>query len=400
MSAAASLRRALVGFSVLGSALIGFAGTANADTLPAGNYDITTVTASAFFFNSNPPYDNASLFVFDTITQQTGSSRSSSNVVAINASWSGPNGFGNGCSILANPGDFAFSSDLSTVALHTTFTQQLQPCDSFEPLVPDVTVDSTWAGPAATAGGPSITRYACGGYQTEALTTGSFSLSDAHFGFQGVAGPYENAAASLSDSDSAVHAQGALPDACIGPGQKGFGIGPHPAGRYILSSREGAFNSADGSLNAFVRTSTFAANPNGPASDRFSETDLFVNLNGSFGCFVISPSSAAFSSGVSGATVHVSLDSNTPQCGFEFFPYLPLTLDMTLTSAGPVATTQATSPIGCFANFSTDQAVHASGTAALVLSDNSVVDETAASTSEIDSSDHTFRMSGSTPCTA
>lgn len=394
------VRRAIVALVGVSSGFIGFAGTANAAVLPAGNYEITTVTAGAFFFNSNPPYDSASLFVTDTITlAQTGSSRSSTNLVAVNASWSGPNGSGSGCSILANPNDFTFSSDLSSAALHTSFTQGLQACDSFEPLVPDVTVDATWTGPATSGGGHTISRYACGGYQSEALGTGSHTTADARFAFGGAAGPYEDSAANLGLTDQSVHAQGSLPDACITPGGKGFGIGPRPAGRYVLSSTGAAFNSIDGAVNLFVRNSTFTSNPNGPSSDRFAETDLFVNVNGAFGCFVIAPSSTAISSNLSGATLHISLDQNTPQCGFSFFPYLPLSIDMKLTAAGPLATTQTNAPNGCFTLFFFDQATHAGGSATLLFGDGTTITDPAAPTSEIDSSDHTFRMSGSTPCT-
>lgn len=396
-----AIGRTLVGVTLFGTALVASAGTANADTLPAGNYQITTVTAGAFFFNSNPPYDNASLFVTDTITQaQASSTRATSNVIEVNASWSGPNGFGNGCSILANAGDFTFASDLSSATLHTTFTQQLAPCNSFEPLVPDVTVDATWAGSSPTTSGPTITRFACGGYQSEGLTTSTQSPSDAQFSFEGVAGPYEDTAANLNDSDQSVHAQGALPDACFGPSGKGFGIGPQAPGRYLVSLTDAGFNSDDIGLNAFVQSSTFAANPNGPASARSGETDLFVDYNGSFGCFVIPASDVTFAAGVSGATVHAPLDQNTTQCEFGFFPYLPLTIDMSLTATGPVATTQGESPIGCFASSFTDRAVHAGGAATLTFSDNSIITDPAGSTSSISRSDRIFRLSGSTPCTA
>jgi hypothetical protein len=271
--------------AALGCGLIGSTVMAGADVLPAGNYQITTVTAQASFFNSNPPYDSANVFVTDTITlTSTGSSRGGTNMVAVNASWSGPNGAGGGCSILGSASDFTFSSDLSSAALHTMFTQDLQPCDSFEPLVPDVTLDVAWTGPAAAAGGRNITRYACGGYQSEALSTFSHSVAVANFSFENVAGPYNDPGANMGLNNQTVHAQGSLPDTCIGPSQKGFGIGPHPPGRYILSSAEAGFSSTDGSVTVSVRNTTFTSNPNGPASDISSDTQLFVSVNGSFGC--------------------------------------------------------------------------------------------------------------------
>jgi hypothetical protein len=386
--------------AVIGCGLIAFASTAAADVLPAGNYQITTVFAGASFFNSQPPYDQGSLFVTDTITlARAGASQGGTNIVTVNASWSGPEGFGNGCSILANATDFSFSSDLSAAALHTTFTQDLQPCDSFEPLVPDVAVDATWTSPAASAGGRFRGRYACGGYQSEALSTNSHSVGDAKFAFSALSEGFEDNSANLNLNDQAVHVQGSLPDACIALGQKGAGIGPHPAGRYVLTSSGAGFSSTDQSVNVFVRNSTFSSNPAGPTSSTSSETDLFVNVNGAFGCFVLSPSDASISSDLSGATLRTSLTDSTPSCFFGGFPYLPLTIEMTLTRTGPVATLQTDAPSGCFALFFVDQAAHAGGSATLRFSDDNVVSYTAAPSSEIDSSDHTFRISGSTPCT-
>jgi hypothetical protein len=120
---------------------------------------------------------------------------------------------------------------------------------------------------------------------------------------------------------------------------------------------------------------------------------------------VLSPPDNVISSDLSGASLHTNLDFNTQQCGFGFFPHLPLSIDMTPAGTGPVATTQSDSPSGCFATFFLDRATHATGSASLTFppdpdGNRVTVPYSADPSSEIDSSDHTFRMSGSTPCTA
>ncbi len=209
-------RRLALSLSLVLCGMVSFAMSAAADLMPAGNYHITTVVAETHIVASVPSFTVASVFVEDTVTQadpRVGPS-SITTVVDVGVSWIGDGTSGSGCSVLANPSDFTFGSGLSGAALHTTFTNTLQPCNSFESLVPPVAVDATWTATGSTGSGRTNTHYDCGGYTSESLAFGSGSGANSSFSISALTGSFTDSEAGLFSSDEQLHAQGTAQSTC------------------------------------------------------------------------------------------------------------------------------------------------------------------------------------------
>jgi hypothetical protein len=388
-----------------------------ADLLPAGNYNITTTTADTFVFTSMPPYTQASVFVQDVTTQanpRVGAS-GKTRVVQVSIFWSGigsdgnPSA-GNGCSILSNASDFTVASGTSAASLQTTLSGAEQPCDQFEQVLPPLTVSASWTATANTGSGRTSSRYSCGGYINQSLTTTSNFGADATFSLSALQGAFSNNEASLRSSAQSVQAQGTLASACIQPSGKGAGPGPQAPGRYSFDSNIAEFSPAPGDqtdpqVTMFVNRFTNTTSPQGGAPNTTSETDIDISVFGSagsgFGCFVVqSPSVFTFNSNLQSATLQAHIDTNTMcQPSFGNFPFVPMDISITWKGVGPLATSRSDSQGSCgsFSEEAFFNDVNNNATATATLSLFPGISFTGGN-SFLGTSDHSFQIQGAPRC--
>jgi hypothetical protein len=406
-----SMRRlALLASLVLGG-VVSFATGATADLMPAGNYQIMTVTADAFSFNPTP-FSEASVFVQDTTTQAdplVGPS-STTTVVQLSLFWNTSTASGGGCSLLSNPADFKAGSGATSAMLQTTLTGNEQPCDQFQQVLPALGVSATWTSTNNRGSGRTSSRYACGPYSSESLGTSANLGANADFSITAAGGSFSDSEASLSSGNVRIHAQGTLPSTCPQPGTKGAGPGPQAPGRFGFKSSLASFgpsqtDQTDPHVNVFVNRFTNTSTPQGGGAPSIStETDVELFVSGSagfgFGCFVLQPP-ATFTFSLTSATLHMSIDTNTPLCPHSFgnFPFLPTDVSVTWTGSGPVATMGSDSQGSC-ANFSeetffNDQSSNATATATLSFFQGTTFNGDASFLSTID---HSFQIQGVTRC--
>jgi len=145
------------------------------------------------------------------------------------------------------------------------------------------------------------------------------------------------------------------PQAFIGPGP---GPGNLPAGTYHTTTLRANFNFGtypDPSGSIYVTATTQESNPEGGPSTTTSETDVNINLFSptySSACFALAnPSDFRVSSGLAGATLNTIITGANPACaGYPGPPYFqgpPLTLVVTWTGTGPIATARNSSNFTC-----------------------------------------------------
>lgn len=404
-------RRLALAVSLALGGLVSLVPTTGAELFPAGNDRVTTLTADAFSFTGYPDYTQASVFVQDTVTQANpqGGPSSLTTVVQVSLYWSGNGSAGNGCSVLTNPGDF--TSGATGASLQTTFTGSEQPCDQFQPVLPPVSVSATWTSGPSAGSGRTSSRYSCGGYSSESLTTTSNLAATATFSISAIGGSFTDSEASLRSSAESAHAQGTLASTCIQPGGKGAGPGPQAPGRYTFNSMIASFSPSqtdqtDPHVNVFVNRFTNTSNPQGGAPSTSSETDMFINVSGSagfgFACFVLQPPATfSFNSNLSAATLHISLDSSTPTCqpSFGSFPFLPTDVNVTWTGVGPVAASHSDSQGSCSSfseqTFFDDTNNNATATATLSYFAGTTF---SGGQSFLGTSNHSFQIQGATRC--
>jgi hypothetical protein len=337
-----------------------FPGPGGNGLMAAGNYHITTQAANYFFCCGDPSQPSLSVDVTSTITVSNplvGPSTTTQETDIFVNSCGGPNSIcGGGCFIPAHASDFTFGSGLSSAVLSTAFDPAInQPCQNFPVSLPAFTVNVNWSGGAGPVGTTRTTgTYSCAGYSAEAQTLSSGNSATASASSSLVTGTVPAESASLGSTDQRIHAQGVPQDACsplgLGGGGKGAGPGPQGTGGFEFASQS-AFAGVPGgfvSLNSFTETSS----PTGTPPSTVSETDLTVASFGFqfvFLCFALQPPSTfAFGSGLSSASVHASIDANTPACSHFTNPsFVPFTVDLTWTATGPLASIKSTAISSC-----------------------------------------------------
>ncbi len=400
------------------SGVIPLATAASADLMPAGNYRITDVFADTFVFTPGPPFTEASVFVEDKTTQSNPmvGPITTTTEVDVSVFWSGQQTdgtftAGSGCSILPNPQGFSVGSGLTGASLHASFDGTQQPCNTFEPPIPTVTVAATWTATGTAGSGRTNNRYVCGAYGQEALTFTANANANSNFTLSALPGSFTNAQGFLQSSDSNIHAQGSLASTCAQPGTKGAGPGPQAPGTYTTRSLLAGFgesfsNPSSPQINIFVNRFTNISSPQGGPPTTTSETDVNLGVFGNgifaFGCFVLQPSDTfTFSSDLSSASLHATIDPNVNPCKpAPPFPF-PFATDVnvTWTGIGPVATSLTNSEGSC-SQFSEELAFrdtnnNATATATLSFFPSQTFN---GDESDLQTINHTFHIQGVSHC--
>jgi hypothetical protein len=363
-----TLRRLFVAVSVLAVGLSGqvIPAAASAHGPTAGSVH-TTILSAAF---SSVPADfsqpQLSIFVDDITTQSNPLSGPSTltHQTDVNISFSSDSGFGFGCLIIDNPSNFTMSSDLQSASLHTTFTDTTATCDGFPASFHlPLTVDVVWTGTGPLVPVHATTRSVCGGYHTQALTTYSSNVAAATATLSPLfTDPFTgNQGTSLFAYDDRLHIDGTSPPTCeVGVG-RGSVAGALPAGTYRTTvSGAGSYFNDDVTQTSFgisATTTTSSINPKVGTSTSTNETDVQIFENSpdffGFGCFVLdTPSDFTVGRGLQSASVHTTITDSTAQCS-DFPPSdftLPLTLDVTWTAIGPLASLRGVAHNQCLTN--------------------------------------------------
>ena len=374
--------------------------------LAAGNYHITTQTANYFSCCGDPSLPTFSVSVRDTTTvanplvgPSTVNRETDVDVFAC-----GGTTFicGGGC-FIAGASDFT-SSGLSSAMLNSAFDPATSlPCENRPVGLPAFKVSVSWSGTGPVGSTRKTSIYSCAGYNAEVQTLSSNDQATASASFSGTALPTDSAG--LGTIDQRWHAQGVSQDTCQsfglgGVGGKGAGPGPVGNGGFEFVQESAGANIPGAFIN--LTTFTTVARPTGTPPTTVSETDLNVFSFGfpfEFLCFVLqAPNTFSFGSGLSSASVHATIDANTPACPhFNNGPFSPFTADLTWTAMGPLASlrTTATSDCGIFHQvlLATDNTNPASASGTVTL----FPDPIATSQASINSSDHHVQLQGISP---
>jgi hypothetical protein len=266
-----------------------------------------------------------------------------------------------GCFILTAPGDFTVSKDLKTAALKTTIPGANVDCGSPSTLPPGLVIDVAWTGTDAIATSRDSNRFDCLTYRSETTTTdGSNNASAVATMTPLLAGPFAADQAGFGSGDQRIHAQGTFQPSCPpGPGGKGAGRGPLPAGKYHFVNEIAVFSvfTPSGPISISVNRGTNTSHPVGAPSTTTTETDVNVFDPSSpfpFICFVLDttpPNLFTFSSGLQSAVLHAKTTASTKTCGPPGGPPPPplpsLTVDVSWSGTGPIATTHDRSHFAC-----------------------------------------------------
>jgi len=144
--------------------------------------------------------------------------------------------------------------------------------------------------------------------------------------------------------------------AAFAAGKGGGGGGFLPAGDYHFTTQRADFNVASKdpsqpNVGIFVSQSTNVSTPEGGATTTTTQTQVFFNVSGytvnGFGCVLLTRASDfSLSTDLQTATLRTTIDSTTPTCGPVSLP-LPLTVSVSWTGVGPMATGRDVSRFEC-----------------------------------------------------
>jgi len=378
--------------------------------LPAGNYHITTLTAGYFACcgqDPSTPFLNVNVTDTTTVANLAGASTTTHETdVSVNAC-GGPNFICGGARFITdNASDFTITG-LSSAALKTSFDPATaKSCQPFPFSLDAFTLDVVWTGTNPVGTTRKSSAYTCAGYSAavETLDSNDNATAGATFSlFGSSAFPAESGG--LGNNDQRWHTQGIAQDACspigLGGGGKGTGPGPTGSGGFEFANQGAGLSFPGGFVGLF--DFTMVSRPIGAAPSTVGETELtvasFAFPNSFFLCFALQPpmNTFAFGSGLSSATVHAVIDSNTPPCiGFTNGPFDPFTVDVTWSATGPQASIRSTgiSDCGAFHQVLTT----ADSTNPATASGNvSLFGDISTPEASINSSDHRFQDTGSAP---
>ncbi len=415
-----ALRRLTLLVSIVASGLVAFAVTPQASgmllaqgLLAAGNYHITTQRADYFTCCGDPSQPSFSVDITDTTTTSNplvGSSTMTQETDVFVNACGGPNFIcGGGCFIPDNASDFTLSSDLQSAALDTTVTPDTKSCQGFPVTLPTpFTINVTWTGVGPLGSGRNLSTYACGAYSSETQTFFASNTTTATGSTSLFTGSFPATGSGVGTSDQRSHAQGIALDSCPLLGAKGAGPGPQAPGNHSFASQSASVNiiPSDPSLpQLFLNAVRFTnvSQPTGTAPSTDSETNVnifsFSPFNFVADCFVIPSGEFTIASGLSSASLHAVIDTNTPVCqGFTNSPLpFPLTIDITWTGTGPVASLRTVTTSNC-GSFSLDATGTQSTNPASVTGNvSSLSGPFTSDQAGLDTNDHRIRILGSAP---
>jgi len=390
-------------------ALTSLAAPPGSGLLAAGNYQITTLAANYFFCCGDPSLPSFSVNVSDTTTvanPAVGPATTTQETDIFVNACGGTNFIcGGGCFIPAHASDFTLTSGLSSAALNTSFDPATsRSCQNFPVSLPAFTVNVTWSGTSPVGTTRKTSQYSCVGYNAEVETLSTNNNATASASSSLFPGSLAGERPSLGSTDQRVHAQGVAQDACsslgLGGGGKGAGGGPPVNGGFESAGQSAGASFPGGFVNLTSFTST--SRPMGTPPSTISETNLTVASFGFqfvFLCFSLQPPSTfAFGSGLSNATVHAVIDANTPACPhFTNGSFVPFTVDVTWTAAGPLASINSTAISDCGAFHEEQMTTDATNPASASGTVSIFPDPISTSQASINSNDHQVHVQGAGP---
>jgi len=251
---------------------------------------------------------------------------------------------------IQNPTGLALSSDLSTASLHMTITDTTEGCNVSSSVSFPQTLDVTWTGAGTVSRFQMTGHSSCPGFNIETRISNSNRQASSTASITPLlADPYPALQASMGAGFNRSQTQGSMPPLCQATGGgKGAGPGPVGPGTYRFSSigaGQQLSNSDTGdSIDITAGTTTSSADPRPGVSTNTTETTVSVRLRGGTfdsGCYVVSPGAFAMNKTLTAASIHVTVDENTPTCGPfpSTFP-LPLSIDVVWKGIGPDTSSQ------------------------------------------------------------
>lgn len=324
----------------------------------AGSFSSSSVSASFFLFQPDGSAPEVGLGISEStaIDNPAGKPRTSTTETRVNLSIFDGTTYYQACFVL-DPADVTIASDLLSASLHTTITESTPTCD-FPPTFPfPQTIDVTWSGRTPTNSFNSTTESGCKGFHAETMITQISNQASAVASITPLfGGPLSIESAVLGQFDVQTHIQGTLPPLCTPAGGKGASSGPMPPGTYRGSSlgagQQLLSDDTQDFLQVFAVTGTRVSNPQAGPSTTTTNTTVDVQMSGATngsGCWVIDSGGVNVNASLTSATLHVTISDATPTCEFSFPPDLPLplTIDVSWTGIGPIATSKITDQSAC-----------------------------------------------------
>lgn len=253
-----------------------------------------------------------------------------------------------GCFLLGAT-EFNIAADLSTASLHTVLNESSPVCEgSFVSAVFPISIDATWTsvGPLNSFRGTG--HSACSGFHEESSNSfdSSPATASATLSSDQATGSFDSTGGSaLSSSQGQDRVEGTAATLCA-IGGRGSGPGGLPAGTYRNSNGGAVQQLVEDSTGQFMQiaVSQFvnSSNPRVGRATSSSRTTVQINLEGpdvfASGCFVIDPGDFTMKQSLSSASLHTTITAANATCGPDNdFTSLPLTIDMTWTGIGPLA---------------------------------------------------------------
>lgn len=289
-----------------------------------------------------------------------------------------------GCYFIS-PSDFVPSADLSTFTLITTIQDSTPSCGGpFPNSIPAGTVISLqWLGTGPIATNSDSSHFTCTGYTQESQSSNSNNPATVSGTMPGlIVEALSGVPSFMSAGHGDQHVTGIADQTCPpgGPGVRGSGHPPQPAGNYEFNNMQAgtAFETPDFSQQVFVsaNTETDTVNPQGgsgtpspssgartnasgtrtnggPVTTSMTQVRVEVRNFNTFtfegACYLI-PTSAFQTNGITSAKLHVFLDGTQPACPNSFEQQnipLPLTVDATWSNGGPSAPGRDSGQFSC-----------------------------------------------------
>jgi hypothetical protein len=338
---------------------------ASAQGPTAGSVHTTILSAGYMFSPTDFSLPQIGIFVNDTTNESNPLSGPSTitRETEVFINFSSESGGGSACFVPDNASDFTLSSDLQSASLHTTITDTTAGCQGFPiDLQVPLTVDVVWTGT-----GPLVPRHmtshsTCGGFHTETLSTFSNNAASATATLTPLFTDSfpSSQGTSLSLIDNRLHIEGTSPPTCAVGGGRGGPSGSIPAGTYRTTLQAAsAFLNDDATQTSFnisvTSVNSTSILKDGPSTST-NETDVQLFENSpdffGFGCFVLdAPADFVLGRALETASLHTTITDTTASCnGFPSDFTLPLTLDITWTATGPIASIRNNSRFRCLTN--------------------------------------------------
>lgn len=240
------------------------------------------------------------------------------------------------CVLLDHPSDFTIDNRLGGASLNTVLTPSTPACPGgAPPLTTTIGINASWTGVGPLANSTGASDYSCSTYGAESTQRSLTNTATANVTLTtpSTTTTFPPTQSALNFNHFDVEAHGTIDPGC---GPAGFGTGPLAAGHYhFFGLFAGGFFGVP--PFSFDQVSLVQSSQ----GSQPAENDLNVEVSDGFGCFAI-PASDVVANGIASVTVQTTIASaSSPICSGSFPGFglnFPLTVNLTSTAVGPVAT--------------------------------------------------------------